>query len=454
MYTHNNEVLYILTLLFKGFFALIGLGINIISWLINVISNYIFHKRIASANSTRRGVDKEISLPYSQCVSNHIPRSNCIVSSSSDSARTSILSEIIAQLHRDGMPVICLHMGNQDLEKKLKRNVKSEDLFAVNTSTKGFSPFKNMPLLRRREILLKCTSYLPQFSFSTAANDYLRGVELFLEAHNRPITLGNICKCIRPDPDTDPADNLYDWVDIEESEQKISRTDAAKIKRCLTKGEADLPKLINTIEVLENDILPICKGAERCSFYSAITDNKVLLLDMSMLIGEITQSFIFTILQKLNLQYRFSLVIDSLDYSSNKSFSTFVKSKHLTGPLVLSSENLYSMIGGDEKEWKSIIGASSIIFAGHHAGGDTAEALAKDFGTYERFEQHFGSGQSINKRGPTDAFGGSSHNSHEGYAIVTKSKVTLDDLQRLNQNEFLIKDPRYGIVEHVLLYEE
>lgn len=416
------------------------------SGILGVLKN-ISMSSIERANAANRSV-----VEYNPCSVDAFFDSNCglysaLISGGNARIRNSAMVSQAICAAKNGFPVIVLHEGNYELDTLLRNCFSGTDRFSsINTHSPCFEPFYGLDDF---EISSQIIETAPkEFDIKYNARYYLDGISALLKATGKNRTFKLFSSC--------PHSQIFDKVDEAELQGKITDIESREIKSKLMTGQSENYKLDTFFDSLKKEIQPILfkskQGYNPINIISAIDSNSVLSFDISSVTNKILINTIFSQLRlALTKGMQYGIIIDSIPINSNESYASYMKSPSENVCKTISSDDLYSMVGGDEKLFASVVSESQIKIVMQHSSGHSAIKWAEMFGQYDKYEESYQTQYGSSRQTPFSIFSSPNHSRSVNVNKNREYVVKPEMISRMANGEAYILSDALGELAHAYL---
>ena len=442
---------------FKIIWKLFQMYISFWKWLFQTIWNLIIgvvnHHRINSANKTRRGVSTVQQLDLYSVLS-QLNLNYITAAAVSGIIKRKVLREYIKISVQDGYTPICFSGNCEELIRSLQ-SIPGYDF--VTPAIDGYDPFFGFTEDEICQLIRQAAASISGMTITNAAIQYLRGAINYLSLRDIVVGFQNIQLCINSPIriGTQTFDSLIELTENDMQTGRLKPSDGLMIQRLLLSGQSELAKLQEIFSYLYDNLSSYRLNGKVSTLLSALTCKKIILFDTGLFQNNCLFSVIAKSIEicKQRGFRKYAIIVDNTLYENILPVKDMIHRHMVTNPVLFISENLYSLIGGNENEWKSIIGGASTLIIGRQNGSDIAKKLSEHFGQYEKYVITRGKGQ-----GSSHAYyhlfsGIGQQNTFETLSEVDKPKVSVDDLTRLNNNEILVADSLHDSIYHISVDE-
>ena len=396
--------------------------------IINLIIGRANKKTIENNNRISRGVIENKGVPINSLFINGCNR-NSIISGSELFVRNQILINALLNSANCGLPVILMHESNSEIEHMIASQMSNSII--IDRHGLIFDPFYN----RSESDIIKMilTVAKKEYGIKDEARYAIKGMLSFLNAKKRKPTLAALANC--------PYNDLYDKIDNMVYKGKMSDTVGNDIKSYLSSGQGEYIKLKSFFDDLLDECGNNPSKNSLVDVLKAVSEGKTVLVD----IGNSTNkhyisALVYQLEIALRMGYAFSLVLDGISISKDiESLNKFIVSNNTNCNLTISTSDLYSMLGGDEKLMYTLLGNSVENIIMQHGSAVSAEEWSKAIGFYEKTETT----TTISKgktKGGFSLFPSYNDNKSLAYSVKREAIIKSEEIIRMSNNEMYIYD--------------
>ena len=373
---------------------------------------------------------------------------NCIVSGGSNQYRVSALVRYAENAINNNLPTIILHEGNKELENQMRYAFSSTGKYIeINENNPCFEPFYK---LNAMEITNQIFEAAPkEYDIKYSARYYIEGISEILTKKGKNLSFNMFSTC--------PHHLIFDKVDELRMNGIISDAEEQSIKSKLMMGQGENFKLDTYFSgfKLENDL--ILYGKNRMSrrpvnIISAINNKNVVCIDVSSSANKLLINILISQLKlSLTKNFKYLLLIDSISINANEKYADYIKG--ITGKVnyMFSSEDFYSMTGGDDKIFSTLVGNSHINIVMSHSSANTAQKWSEVFGMYDKYETSYSKTRGSTRRTPFSIL--SSPNVQSTVSVNEKREyiVKPEQIARMGVGEAYIAVSFIDEIAHLIL---
>jgi len=302
---------------------------------------------------------------------------SAIVTGSKSAIRNrSVRTLIDGALNRD-IPVIALHCDNYDLTQTLGNSTNGYRINIVERGQFSYNPFIGMSSLEIGRILFD--SIPEKYQVKYAARDIISIMAEVIFARNITPSPATLASC--------PIFDLRELIKKMADKNIIQPMDAKRLIADYNSSQDETRMLAHYLMDLGAQLKRMSNdnGSNPCNIMSAIENREAIVINAGSNSNELAVGLVTNQLKLLLDQgNKFLLVLDDIDLTKYKPLLELAL--HNRTGYVLSHDDLFSSVGGDEKVFSTVTGnvGKTIIHA--TASGFSCEQWSKYLGEYERHE--------------------------------------------------------------------
>ena len=398
------------------------------------------------ANKVNRNISEYKPAPIASFYDPSFGVYNTVVSGGIKEIRTRAMVAQTVCAVQNHFPVIVIHEGNHLLEQQLRDNYYNIGNYSEISSTSPcFEPFYGLDEFEISNLVLDASP--KNFDIKFNARYYIEGVSRFLQKSGKHLSFKMLSTC--------PHSQIFDKVDDLRLQGIINDSEEQEIKSKLMMGQTENYKLDSFFAALKKEISPVMyvskRGYKPENIISSVKKNHVLSIDINSVTNKMfVNVLIYQLKLALTLGFQYTLIIDSIPINTNEEYANYIKSPSDKICKMISTEDLYSMVGGDEKLFAEIVGNSQISVVMNHRSGNSATKWAEFFGQYDRYDETYSNSRG-SSRGAFEFFG--STNQQNGVS-VSKNRAFIiqpEQITRMAQTEAYILTAARGELAHLIL---
>lgn len=371
-----------------------------------------------------------------------------IISGGDKRLRTEAIRAQVQASISNHIPVIILHEGDYHLEHILRQNFSSGNRYReVGTSSPCFEPFYGLTSL---EIARETLETAPKdYELKSNSQFYIEALCSYLGYAGRHTSFKMLSTC--------PHAQMFDKVDDLERQGVISSSTSQELKAKLMMGQTECYKLNSfwgSFRMEADSVMYHPKsGCRPVNIVSAIKNREILCIDISSVTNQILMNTIFYQL-RLALQHgaSYTLVVDSLPLASNEMYTNFIKSSACKAHRLFVTDDLYAMLGGDDKLFSALVGIAHTVMIFAHTAGKSAEKWSEFLGQYDKYERSYSQTRG-SSRAPFSIFSSSNNSRSINIAKSREFIVKPEQLMRMSQGEAYIRMADDRQIAHLIVTE-
>lgn len=345
---------------------------------------------------------------------------------------------------QNNFPVIVLHEGNKNLAHQLKNNFSSSGrYFEVSSSSPCFEPFYQLDEFQIANQIIETAP--KDFDIKFSARYYIEGMGKYLHKSGKHLSFKMLSTC--------PHSLLFDKVEELRLQGKISDSEEQELKSKLMMGQSENYKIDTFLATLQREISSVMyrpkMGYKPVNIISTLKKDGILCLDINSVTNKL---FISTLISQLNLALTMGLqyvvIIDSIPIDANEKYAAYIKAPSNKICKMICTDDLYSMVGGDEKLFAAVVGNSQISVIMNHRSGNSATKWAEVIGQYDRYDESY-STSTGGSRAPFEIFETINHQKSVSLSKNRAFIVQPEQIARMGQTEAYILTAALGELAHL-----
>lgn len=344
-------------------------------------------------------------------------------------------------------PVIILHEGNHELSGRIKRTLAPLGNYQeISSYSPRFEPFYGLTEL---EIANQITESAPkEFDLKFNARYYIDGISTFIRKKGRHLSFQMFSTC--------PHALLFDKVDEMQLQGKLTDQEAQDIKSKLMMGQSESLKIESYLADLKMETSQIAyqpkQGYQPINIISALKQNSVLCFDISSATNKLLiNTIVYQCKLALTKGMQFALIIDSIPTNANTAYESLIKSSPDKIIKMISSDDLFAMVGGDDKLFAAIVGNSQTTIVMSHTSGHSAKMWSEVFGEYDKLEESYSTSRGSSRRSPFSLFSSPNYNRTVNVSRNREYIVKPEAIMRMAPTEAYILSAARGELAHLQL---
>lgn len=416
----------ILRIMLKIFIAIIKFGWNLLVFIVANCYMAYQKSKIKKINKKNRGLIEESQENISNLFTNGL-ETNSIISGGDNCTRTHLLDNAIQNvMSYTGNSIILLHTGDDSISDKYD-NIHDPRVVCIDSMHPIYDPFFNCS---DNEIIALISDSI-HTNLTGTAIQYLKGMLSYIRVTGHHPTLRALQNC--------PHTQLISIVNKAINTGHIQSDVGDTIVQNLIAGFNNYPDIEKYFNQLYRECQDILCNQNYVGCYDikrGISENKVLVFDIISSVNSILLNLIFSqmrdILRMANC--RTKIILDDIGISSKEQYILdFLQVAR--NNLVISSSDLYSMLSGDDKIFKSLVSDSRMNLIMMHSNAVSSNKWSEMIGSYEKLETGFNFGEHVHW-GCTLAGIGKTLNINKTMCPIVKAV----EIQRMGHSELYIMD--------------
>lgn len=366
-----------------------------------------------------------------------------IVSGGSNSNRVKVTKSIIEFLAVSRVPIVILHEGNMEMKNAVTTSsIQGVNKYMIDINNSIYDPFYNRTNQEISNLILNSSK--KGYEISPIGQHYIFGIAEFIKSKRIPPYYEMFANC--------PHDILFDKLEEAKDKGYLENEKASLILNQLMQGQverANIQSFFSTLIYQGNNIFPDNhKRDSVVNVKAAVNQGGLIMVDIGSSTNEVLINLIMNeILEVLAKGNKLMLVIDGINISANNLLAKVIKSQSARCLTTLISEDIYSMIGAEEKVFQSLVGSSSKCIIYSQSIGVSSSKWSDVIGYYDADKVSHDMGSNKNYQW---GYGFGSSNSIN---IVTNREYILkpEELSKMMQNEVYIIDRNTQELAHMIL---
>ncbi len=390
-------------------------------------------QRVSKENDNNKNIAYCPPTPIEAFFGQNDDLGNMIFSGSSQVIRNRAIKCIVQNAVGKGWGVVILHQCNHEIENYIKQNVPNTTVF--NRSTSNYDPFVGMANAEINRMIQD--SSVQCCEIKGVSQYYLDGVTEFIRSKKVSPCCSMYITC--------PHLTIFDKLDAAETKGKISSVDALRIRTLLMQGQAQRYDIENYFSILANQAQGILSSPKNIShaisLKKLIQKKGVAVVDVMSVNNKLFLNLLMCdIMAACNHGYPLLLIIEGISLASNDMLMQFVNNSGYHTCSVLSGDDIFASVNGDDKILSGLLGKASKCLIGQHTSGQSCEMFAKYIGQYDKKETDMTLMQSKQYQSMFSVIPGQMNGS--GIHIATKKeyRVTPEEISKMEALEYYVMD--------------
>lgn len=430
--------------------------------LFDLISDVIRDRQVWKNNVNRRGITEYRPSHIGGFVESDIYNENVICSGDGTDLRSEVIVSLCVAATNANIPVIVLHQGDLELKQAFQKVYQQHPAYLeIAPNAKRFDPFFQ---LKNEQISKMIVDTAPQkYALTCDGEAYMDVLTRFLSERRRMITLKGLNEC--------PHNKVPQLLASAAGKQRLPAEVIQELQVNLAQGQKEAYKIKAYLNGLYDEciqLLPMDKADyKNCvSIFQAVDQGAVLNMDI---ISDRNILLLKIIVEQLQMLIRrripFFLILDNLSICDENAMKTIVSVKSKGFGCAIVGDDVYSLCGGNEKLFGTLIGNSKKWFVFHHSSGISAEKWSSVFSKYQKIEATFNQGRGAGRGfGSGLSFGGDSvhgnmsrnynKNYHQGVSYTNRDEAVIraDEILRLPERSGYVYTAATREIAHILSF--
>ena len=349
--------------------------------LLSFLEDWLRSNNVKNTNRNRRGITYYKPSHISGFVGDDGYQNNIICSGGSSELRSEMIASLCIVATNANVPIIILHQGDTDLTNRLRSvYTKHSAYIEINSNSYYFDPFYDMTRQQISKIIVDTS---PQkYNMTSDAEAFIDVITGLIEYRGRNVCLHDMADC--------PASKLSLAVQNIASKYALAPSVVSELQINLAQGQAESRKVMAYLKELYVEcanFLPQHKSDyQKCVSLPYIVKHGMVM--NFNVVSEQNTLLLRIIAEQLQLLVRnrqmFYLVIDDIPVTDENSLSKICNGRSGSIKYAMCSGDLYSICGGDEKMFGSVLGSSKKWFVFQHTSGISADKWSGAFTKYKK----------------------------------------------------------------------
>ena len=372
---------------------------------------------------------------------------NAIISGGEKDLRVNAIVAQAICAYKNNFPVIILHEGNEQLERQLKNAFSGiGNYYEISPNQPCFEPFYGLNSFEVANQIFE--SAAKDYDIKVNLRYYVDGISALIKAKGQNLSFKLFSTC--------PHAVIFDKVDELQLQGKISDSEAQEIKSKIMMGQSENYKLDTFLTNLRMEIEHIMYARTHnippINVMSCIKKHSILCFNITSITNKLLlNTIIFQLKLALMKGINYTVIVDSIPISSNEAYASYMHSPSEKVCKTIVSDDFYSMVGGDEKIFSSLIGDSQILIVMHHTSGNSATKWAEIFGQYDKYEESYSKTKGTNKSTPFSILPSPSYSRSVSTSQKREYIVKPEAITRMTNGEAYVLSMARGELAHLVL---
>lgn len=372
---------------------------------------------------------------------------NAVISGGENRMRVNAMVVQAICAMKNNFPVVILHQGNRELENQMRSTFfGSGKYIEVSSHTPCFEPFFSLNELEIANQILETAP--KEYDIRFSARYYIEGISGYLNKSGKHLSFNLFSTC--------PHALLFDKVEDLRLQGRITDAEEQEIKSKLMMGQSENYKLDTYMASLKMEMSSLMyvprNGQHPTNIISALNDQVVLCFDVTSATNKLLlNTLIFQLKLALTKGLRYTLLVDAIPLNANEAYANYLKAPTDRICTMISSDDFYSMMGGDERAFSTLIGNSQITVVMSHNSGNSAMKWAEVFGQYDKYETSYSRSKGSSRRTPFSLFSSPHQSSSVSISERREYVVKPEAIMRMGYGEAYVLTAARGELAHLIL---
>lgn len=401
---------------------------------------------IAQGNDLRRGVTEYAPSQIEGFFDLVEPLGNIIASGGNSVIRCRVAVAAAACSINQGVPVIVLHCGNQNMEQQFSNLFMSLPIFRIiNWNNPIYDPLVGLNDNEISQLFVQTGT--GTIAIPAGGKYYIEALSTYLR--NRGIA--PYCRMFF----SCPHQKITGAVDSAIASGQIPLTTGQQIKSLIMQGQKYRSTVETFFSILEQQSLRLLCGksnlSNRISLFEAATNGMVVVFDAtSDANGLLLNILAFEIERILANGIPLSLIVDDISLPNNEKIANLFKLSTGSFWRMISTRDLFSMVGSNDEMFANVTNCAHKLFISSHLGIGSSK-WAQCIGEYDK-EEITQSFATTNRYSSFFSVLPSKDNS-QNITIAQKREQIFkaESISRFAQNEFVIVNRPKNEIAHTFV---
>lgn len=372
---------------------------------------------------------------------------NAVISGGENRMRVNAMVAQAICAMKNNFPVVILHQGNRELENQMRSTFFGNGKYIeVSSRTPCFEPFFSLNELEIANQILETAP--KEYDIRSSARYYIEGVSGYLNKSGKHLSFNLFSTC--------PHALLFDKVEDLRLQGRITDAEEQEIKSKLMMGQSENYKLDTYMASLKMEMSSLMyvprNGQHPTNIISALNDQVVFCIDVTSATNKLLlNTLIFQLKLALTKGLRYTLLVDAIPLNANEAYANYLKTPTDRICTMISSDDFYSMMGGDERAFSTLIGNSQITVVMSHNSGNSTTKWAEVFGQYDKYETSYSRSKGTSRRTPFSLFASPHQSSSVSISERREYVVKPEAIMRMGYGEAYVLTAARGELAHLIL---
>lgn len=399
-------------------------------------------KRIQETNEINRGITNYDTSDIEPFMGESESIQNIIVSGLNRDIRNRSIVAVLANAYDQGFHTVVLHNSNKQLEQRILSMFGTGNAVVMNSDYPSYDPIIG---LSDSEISRMIIQTAPKgYEIAAAGKYYIEGMIGFLRSKGKDPCTVSCMSC--------PHLTLLDNVSDAETKGKITSDEAKRITSQLVQGGTERANVENYFSMLKDQAFPLI--AKKTNINDAMTMRdavKKFPVSVFDIISDSNTLLINVLAYEMSLLVasgrKILLVVDGIQLSSNERLQTLMLNSGGKAPSVLSEDDIYASLGGNENIFFSLAGKAMITVLCKHSSAYSCQKWSDVIGSYDK--QEVSTSFSRNSGYASGYNFGNSQTAN--VAIKRENIVKPEEISGMQPNEVYVINRNIGELGHTMI---
>lgn len=399
-------------------------------------------KRIQETNEINRGITNYDTSDIEPFVGDSESIQNIVVSGLNRDIRNRSIVAVLANAYDHGFHTVVLHNGNQQLEQRVLSMFGTGNAVVINANYPLYDPVFG---LSDSEISRMIIQTAPKgYEIAAVGKYYIEGMIGFLRSKGKAPCTVSCMSC--------PHLTLLDNVSDAETKGKITSDEAKRITSQLVQGGTERANVENYFSALKDQAYPLI--AKKTNLNDAMTLRdavKQYPVSVFDIMSDSNTLLINVLAYEMSLLVasgkKILLVVDGIQLSSNEKLQTLMLNSGGNTPSVLSEDDIYASLGGNENIFFSLAGKAMITVLCKHSSAYSCQKWSDVIGSYDK--QEVSTSFSRNSGYASGYNFGNSQTAN--VAIKRENIVKPEEINGMQSNEVYVINRNIGEIAHTMI---
>lgn len=275
------------------------------------------------------------------------------------------------------IPTVILHQGDGLLQAYIGGSQRISKKLIIQPGSGSYDPFFN----RTNQEIASLIKNSSMDKITSLGQAYIEALADFIRSKNIPPYYDMFARC--------PHGRIFEVIEESEDLGYISSLQGQDIKNLLIQGQGEknlVKSFFDQVSYQGGGILASKSSRARISNIKSLVANQGLIM---IDIGSSTNDLLINLItneikEALNMGTSLVLIIDEINTRANDQLFDLINSSPARCLTTISSEDIYSSLGSDERLFYSLVSRASKCLVFSHTSGVSAEKWAQVFGYYDQ----------------------------------------------------------------------